>query len=338
MPLLFSEYGEGSSNNTFLEIYNPTSSVVSLDDYAFPSVLNAPSVVGVHDWSTFTAGATIAAGGVYVICHPISDAAILAVCDQHKNLFFNGDDGYCLAAGTEANHTILDCVGNFNGDPGAGWDVCGVAAGTRDRTLVRKFSVTAGNAGDWSMSAGTNATDCEWLIEPQGTWTHLGSHAARSPSPPPSPPSPPTPPSPPPLQTQIATIQSEYSDECPANVGYPSVLLGEIVTTRGIVSRVAAGQAGSNLTDKIWLRAGAGNWSGLEAHYHGSAGEASEAAHSGAFLAAFPDIVGSAIEVSGRVIEERGNTLLKITGLTVLNVAAGSALDASATLLSYAYE
>ena len=33
-PLFFSEYAEGSSNNKYLEIYNPTNEVVDLSGYA----------------------------------------------------------------------------------------------------------------------------------------------------------------------------------------------------------------------------------------------------------------------------------------------------------------
>ena len=53
-PIFFSEYAEGSASNKYLEIYNPTDSVVSLNSYAFPSVSNAPSIVGEYDnWNTF---------------------------------------------------------------------------------------------------------------------------------------------------------------------------------------------------------------------------------------------------------------------------------------------
>ena len=44
--LFFSEAAEGSSNNKYLEIYNPTSETVDLSGYAYPNVSNAPSVWG----------------------------------------------------------------------------------------------------------------------------------------------------------------------------------------------------------------------------------------------------------------------------------------------------
>ncbi|MBF4983498.1 hypothetical protein FNJ87_03830, partial [Nonlabens mediterrranea] len=59
--LLISKYGEGTSNNKFFEIYNGTGAPVSLDGYAWPSVSNAPTVVGEYEfWNTFNPGAVIA--------------------------------------------------------------------------------------------------------------------------------------------------------------------------------------------------------------------------------------------------------------------------------------
>jgi len=46
---------------------------------------------------------------------------------------------------------------------------------------VRKSTVTTGNMGDWSMSAGTSTADCEWIVQPSNTWTYLGSHTISAP-------------------------------------------------------------------------------------------------------------------------------------------------------------
>ena len=40
--LFFSEYGEGSSNNKYFEIYNPTNDTIDLTNYAFARVSNSP--------------------------------------------------------------------------------------------------------------------------------------------------------------------------------------------------------------------------------------------------------------------------------------------------------
>ena len=109
--LFFSEAAEGSSNNKFLEIYNPTDADIELSGYAFPSVANGADKAGEHDyWNAFDANAKVKAKGVYIICHPDADAAIKAKCDQEHKYLSNGDDGYCLAKGTEADHDLIDCA------------------------------------------------------------------------------------------------------------------------------------------------------------------------------------------------------------------------------------
>ena len=69
--------------------------------------------------------------------------------------------------------SIIDKIGDFGPDPGSGWSVAGVTNGTKDHTLVRKSSVTEGNA-DWSASAGTDSSDSEWIVHSKDTWIYLG--------------------------------------------------------------------------------------------------------------------------------------------------------------------
>ena len=175
--LFFSEAAEGSSNNKYLEIYNPTSETVDLSGYAYPNVSNAPNVVGEYEyWNAFADGATVAPGDVYIIAHPSADPLILAVADETFTYLSNGDDGFMLVQGDETSFVQIDAVGDWNGDPGSGWDVAGVSAATKDHTLVRKSSVQDGNAGDWVTSAGTSEEDSEWIVLDQNDWTGLGSH------------------------------------------------------------------------------------------------------------------------------------------------------------------
>ena len=175
--LLFSGYAEGSSNNKFLEIFNPTGADISLDGYAYPNVSNAPSVPGEYEyWNEFDAGAVVAAGDVYVIAHPSADQAILDEADETFNFLSNGDDGFMLVKGSPEDFVQIDAIGDWNGDPGSGWEVAGVPNGTKDHSLIRKSDISSGNGGDWIASAGTNADDSEWIVLDQNDWTGLGSH------------------------------------------------------------------------------------------------------------------------------------------------------------------
>tara|TARA_B100001769_G_scaffold216395_1_gene176043 strand:- start:480 stop:2090 length:1611 start_codon:yes stop_codon:yes gene_type:complete len=177
--IFFSEYAEGSSNNKYLEIYNNSDQAVDLTQYAFPNVSNDPTTVGEHEyWNTFDAGATIEPFGIYVIANPSADGAILAEADMTFTYLSNGDDGFKLVYGTEDSFTVVDELGDWQGDPGSGWDVAGVSSGTANHTLVRKSSVQ--NGSFWSVSAGTTAEDSEWIVYDQDTWTYLGSHETES--------------------------------------------------------------------------------------------------------------------------------------------------------------
>jgi uncharacterized protein YjdB len=60
-------------------------------------------------------------------------------------------------------------------DPGSGWDVAGVATATNEHTIVRKSSLKAGNT-NWTASAGTDASDSEWVVKDDGFIDSLGHH------------------------------------------------------------------------------------------------------------------------------------------------------------------
>ena len=84
---------EGSYPNKFLEVYNPTTSEIDLAGYALASCSNGCADEEYEYWNAFSSGATIAAGGHYVVCHPSSDTNITAACDQTNSYLSNGDDG-----------------------------------------------------------------------------------------------------------------------------------------------------------------------------------------------------------------------------------------------------
>ena len=175
--IFFSEYAEGSANNSYLEIYNPTDDTIDLELFAIASTMNVVTNPGVHEfWNSFSDGATIAPGDVYIWAKEGSDSLILAEADQIGSLSWNGDDAIALVSGAEDDYVFVDIIGNFDGDPGAAWEVAGDWNGTWNHTMVRKESVNYGNGGDWFMSAGTNESDSEWLLFEEDEWSNIGMH------------------------------------------------------------------------------------------------------------------------------------------------------------------
>ncbi len=184
--LFFSEYGEGSSNNKYFEIFNPSNDTVSLTNYFFARTVNAPTTVGVYEyWNAFDSGAVILPNDVYVVAHTAADPLILNSADMTFGSFSNGDDGLALVYGNEPNspiapdgitYAILDWVGDWNGDPGTGWNVAGVTNATANHTLIRKCSQTQGDTS-WINAAGTSVSNSSWLVKPSNYWNSLGMHS-----------------------------------------------------------------------------------------------------------------------------------------------------------------
>ncbi|MBL6867587.1 MAG: lamin tail domain-containing protein [Cryomorphaceae bacterium] len=162
--LFFSEYSEGSSNNKYIEIYNPTANAVSLSNYTVYQSGNGGSFT-----NTFTTNATLASGDVYMIATNQADASIQAVADTvlafPSIAHFNGDDAMILVSGTDT----VDVIGVPGVDPGSSWTVG--TGSTANHTLVRMASIGAGST-DWT----TGAT--EWDVYAQNTWTYMGAHTS----------------------------------------------------------------------------------------------------------------------------------------------------------------
>ena len=162
--LFFSEYAEGTSQNKYYEIYNPTANTISLSGYSVSVFSNGSTTAG--NTITFPASATIAPNDVYVVANASADATILAFADTTSTTtYYNGDDAVVLFNGTDT----LDIIGVVGVDPGSSWPV-GTGA-TGENTLVRKASISAGTT-DWAQSA------TEWDVYPQNTWTYGGAHTS----------------------------------------------------------------------------------------------------------------------------------------------------------------
>jgi len=178
--VFFSEYIEGSSNNKAIEIYNGTEETIDLANFVIYGNYNG------NPWSEiypFEAETIVEAGDVYVLANDEADQAILnqadvvfAYGDPWYMTAFNGDDVRALGYIAQGDTTIIDFIGLYDlVDPGAGWDVAGIAEATANHTLVRKDAITLGNT-DWVASAGTDADDSEWIVNDEDTFGFLGWH------------------------------------------------------------------------------------------------------------------------------------------------------------------
>lgn len=176
--LFISEYGEGSSNNKYIEIYNGTGAPVDLSSYTLKQAYNGGG------WDvdlsyTLPLSGTLNDGDVYVIANADANATVLAQADLTiayssstqggRIVSFTGND----AVGLFKNGSLIDIFGDPNSSDNI--SVAGYSTWAYDHTLVRKASVTSPTT-DWTTSSGTNETDSQWEGYAQDTWTYLGWH------------------------------------------------------------------------------------------------------------------------------------------------------------------
>jgi len=182
--VFISEWAEGSSYNKYIEIYNGSGSDIDLSQYKLATCSNGCPSADEWDYPdqvTFASSTILSAGDVYIIAHPQADPSILAEADYTGFQYMsNGNDVFGLVSASTGQ--IIDIIGeratenNTPPNTNGGWPVAGVDNATRDHTLVRKSSISQGNEGDWSSSAGTNESDSEWIVYGQDNWDNLGSH------------------------------------------------------------------------------------------------------------------------------------------------------------------
>ncbi len=158
-----SEYVEGSSSNKALEIYNPADVALDLSGYSIKVFSNGATTAG----KTVALKGTLAAKSTLVLTDTGSVATLAAKSNMTFGTSnFNGDDAIALFKGTE----IIDVVGQIGTDPGEFWGT--TDKGTKDNTLVRKASVTQGDAN------GSDAFDpsVEWDFYAKDDFSNLGAH------------------------------------------------------------------------------------------------------------------------------------------------------------------
>ena len=162
--IFISEYIEGSSYNKAIEIYNATDQDLDLSRVTIETYFNG----SLTTTAILTLAGTLAAGDVWVIAHPSSIAAILAVADQTSSTVanFNGDDTVLLYL----DGVVVDSIGKLGFDPGTMFGTEPIT--TVNHTLVRKLDACDGDA-DPSDDYDPAVTFDSYAVD---TSTYLGFH------------------------------------------------------------------------------------------------------------------------------------------------------------------
>ena len=173
--LIISQYYEGTSNNKWIEIYNPGSSAVDLAAGGYR--LGTWNNTAREGWKTNGAPTlaivlsnSIAAGATYLVGHGSATNPVYAVANQTAGFAYNGDDSIVLYTGaTFASANVVDALGM-------------TASNGVDRSFVRKSSVTEGvntdfNAADWDEFTLTQVEDAA-----DATNERLGFHSTGAPA------------------------------------------------------------------------------------------------------------------------------------------------------------
>ena len=214
--LVISEYVEGSSYNKAVELFNNSTTPLSLDGYTLSLYSNGNTEAN----NTFDLTGELAANSTYVIVNGNASAELKEKADQLSAVTnFNGDDALVLTQGS----VIIDSFGQRGVDPGSFWSEGGVQ--TQNKTLRRKETELNGR----SDADGSFNPSEQWLQFEQDDFSDLGIFAGNS-SPNPDPEPEPEPEDP--LlcgadKTLISSIQGE---------GASSPLVNTVVEFEGVVT------------------------------------------------------------------------------------------------------
>ena len=180
--IFFSEYIEGGGDNKAFEIFNSTDDDIDLGNYIVLGNYNGNPF---NDTLRFPVGTMLASMDVFVVAHEGANSEITAVADSLiQNPYdggssyiavFNGNDARALVHIDGTDSTIVDYFVTSDNDPGSGWDVAGISAGTKDHTLVRKVDIKRGNPIPIS-SFGTENSNSEWEVFDKDNLDFIGDH------------------------------------------------------------------------------------------------------------------------------------------------------------------
>jgi len=201
--LFFSEYVEGSNNNKALEIYNPTSNPITINNnYRIVRYNNGtPAATAEANSQAYVVlGAhTIQPNDVWVLVidkrdpngvgteipvvsnlQAVADTFICPDYNISYAIHHNGNDALSLQKNVGGNWTYVDIIGEIGVDPVNSWSDCPPfydgscgAYFTKDQTLIRKSGTQQGLTSNPSPFNPT----LQWDSLPNNTFTNLGTHS-----------------------------------------------------------------------------------------------------------------------------------------------------------------
>jgi hypothetical protein len=176
--LYFSEYIEGESYLKAIELFNPTTRTISLDNYRIHYSRNGAGLASIY---SFPQGRQLPPGQVFVVVHQsvvdLDTFDLPAGCQADiltgGIVLFNGNDALGLEK-TSDNGASWELIDLF-GDPLSinNFDVAGIIGAAKDHSLLRKTFVRFGN-NNWVTSAGSNRFSSEWKVYPINYLSNLG--------------------------------------------------------------------------------------------------------------------------------------------------------------------
>lgn len=157
-----SEYMDGPNKNKVIEIFNPSDSIKSLNNYSIKIFQNgAPTPIEIPLSGNVNPKET------YVVAHPQAAPQILAKANQTDvKMNFDGNDAIVLNKGTSS---YIDKIGEIGVNPGqGGWNVP-PSGSTKENDLRRKFPIDRGET-DWNN--GKN----QWEVHPKDSVQNIKQH------------------------------------------------------------------------------------------------------------------------------------------------------------------
>lgn len=158
--LFISEYGEGSSYNKYIELFNATGNVIDLSQYSLKVFNNAKEPAQYE----VSLDGILKDGKAFVIYNAAADTAISSIGNLSDPVTeFNGNDPIALYK----NGVLIDVVGIINQSVADGYQAGNIDKATKDNTIIRNPEILGPNA---------TYTPSEWTVLGRDIWTNIHKH------------------------------------------------------------------------------------------------------------------------------------------------------------------